>query len=327
MSEFPARRFRRRRSSTAMRNLLRETRLHPHDFVLPLFVNDWIDEPAPIAGLAGVSNYPESAVGAVVREARDHGIHAVLLFGVTDSKDPGGGDTLRDDGLMARMIRAAKVAVPGMVVISDNCFCGYTDHGHCGVLRDGDVDNDATLENLGAQAVVAARAGADLVAPSAMMDGQVSTIRHALDESGHRQVGIMSYSTKFASSFYGPFRDAVGSVFKGDRLTYQMDGANPREAADESVTDEDEGADILMVKPAMPYLDVIREIREATLLPIAAYQVSGEYAMIKSAASAGALDEKAAVLESLTSIKRAGADLIITYFAREAAKWLDSDPG
>jgi porphobilinogen synthase len=305
-----------------MRNLLRETRLHPHDFILPIFVNDGIQQATPIPSMPGVFNYPESRVGEVVRNVWDHGVQAVLLFGVTAKKDPVGGDTLREDGLMARMIREAKSAAPELLVISDNCFCEYTDHGHCGVLRDGDVDNDATLENLGRQAVIAAKAGADLVSPSAMMDGQVAAMREELDDEGFPDVGIMSYSTKFASAFYGPFRDAVDSTFKGSRNTYQMDAANRREALDESLTDEEEGADILMVKPAMPYLDVIREIREATELPIAAYQVSGEYAMIKSAASSGALDEKAVALESLTSIKRAGADIVITYFALEAAEWI-----
>ena len=305
-----------------MRNLLRETRLHPHDFILPIFVNDGIQQATPIPSMPGVFNYPESRVGEVVRNVWDHGVQAVLLFGVTAKKDPVGGDTLGEDGLMARMIREAKSAVPELLVISDNCFCEYTDHGHCGVLRDGDVDNDATLENLGRQAVIAAKAGADLVAPSAMMDGQVAAMREELDDEGFPDVGIMSYSTKFASAFYGPFRDAVDSTFKGSRNTYQMDAANRREALDESLTDEEEGADILMVKPAMPYLDVIREIREATELPIAGYQVSGEYAMIKSAALSGALDEKAVALESLTSIKRAGADIVITYFALEAAEWI-----
>ncbi len=305
-----------------MRNLLRETRLHPHDFILPIFVNDGIQQATPIPSMPGVFNYPESRVGEVVRNVWDHGVQAVLLFGVTAKKDPVGGDTLGEDGLMARMIREAKSAAPELLVISDNCFCEYTDHGHCGVLRDGDVDNDATLENLGRQAVIAAKAGADLVAPSAMMDGQVAAMREELDDEGFPDVGIMSYSTKFASAFYGPFRDAVDSTFKGSRNTYQMDAANRREALDESLTDEEEGADILMVKPAMPYLDVIREIREATELPIAGYQVSGEYAMIKSAALSGALDEKAVALESLTSIKRAGADIVITYFALEAAEWI-----
>jgi len=314
-------RYRRMRRTEALRDLLRETRLHPHDLVLPLFINDTIDAPLEISSMPGVFNFPESAIAEQVQIAWEAGIRAVILFGVTNHKDDEGSDSLRDEGLMARMIRAAKEAAPEMVVISDNCFCEYTSHGHCGVLRDGDVDNDATLANLQLQVRVAARAGADLVAPSGMMDGMVLAIREALDEGAHEDVGIMSYSTKFASSFYGPFRDAVDSNFKGNRLSYQLDCCNGREAIAESIQDEAEGADILMVKPGMPYLDVLAQIRQTCTLPLAVYQVSGEYGMIKHAALAGALDEKQVVIESLNGFKRAGADLILSYYAVQAAGW------
>jgi len=246
----------------------------------------------------------------------------VILFGVTEHKDATGSDSLKSDGLMARMLQTARAAVPGMVVIADNCFCEYTDHGHCGVLQHGDagcgvdnsgvVDNDATLANLQQQAVVAAEAGADLVAPSGMMDGMVEAMREALDDSGHTQVGIMAYAAKFASSFYGPC----------NRRTYQMDCANGREAIAEALQDEAEGADILMVKPGLAYLDILARLRDETDKPLAVYQVSGEYSMIKHAAAAGAIDEKAIVLETLTAFKRAGSDLILTYYANEAAHWL-----
>ena len=243
-----------------------------------------------------------------------------MMFGVSHHKDDVGGDSLSHDGLLARMIKRAKDAAPELVIISDNCFCDYTTHGHCGVVDHGHVHNDLTLENLAVQAVVAARAGADMVAPSAMMDGQIAAMRAALDEAGFTHTPIMSYSSKMASGFYGPFREALAVELKGDRKAYQMDPANGREAIRESMLDEAEGADILMVKPGLAYLDVLAAIRARTMLPIAMYQVSGEYAMIKFAASAGAIDEARIVRETLTSMKRAGADLILTYFARDLAR-------
>ncbi len=253
------------------------------------------------------------------------GLKAVILFGVSQRKDSCGSDTWNDEGLMARCIRIAKAATPDMLVISDNCFCEYTDHGHCGVVDDNDVDNDRTLENLQAQVVTAARAGVDMIAPSGMMDGMIAAIREALDEDGFSHIPIMSYSTKFASAFYGPFRDAVDSNFKGTRSTYQMDPANGREALAESLQDEGEGADILMVKPGMAYLDVIREIRDSSNQPLAVYHVSGEYAMIKAAAQAGVIDEKAIVMESMIAFKRAGCDLILTYYAEDIIGWLNEE--
>jgi porphobilinogen synthase len=315
-------RFRRLRRTPALRDLVRETQLTVNDLVYPIFVNDGITARVPVSSMPGVDNLPESELAAEVQRAWDAGIKAVILFGVTDQKDAIGEDSLRDDGLMARMIRTAKSAAPDIVVISDNCFCEYTDHGHCGVICDGAVDNDATLENLALQAVVAARAGADMVAPSGMMDGMVAAMRSRLDAEGFSEVSIMAYSSKFASAFYGPFRDAVDSKFKGNRHGYQLDSGNAREAIAESLLDEQEGADILMVKPGIAYLDILARLKQQVSRPLAVYQVSGEYAMIKHAAAAGALDEKAIILETLTSFKRAGADLILTYFAVDVAGWL-----
>lgn len=315
-------RFRRMRRNPAIRDLVRENHVHSDDLVYPIFVNTDLEKPQEIGSMPGVFNYPESALADEVKRAEAAGIKAVILFGVTRKKDAVGSDSLDEKGLMARMIRSAREAAPDMVIISDNCFCEYTDHGHCGVIENQEVHNDHTVENLCTQAVVAARAGVDFVAPSGMMDGMVIAMREALDEEGFSEVGIIAYSTKFASAFYGPFRDAVDSKFKGTREGYQLDPGNRREAIEESLQDEDEGADMLMVKPGMPYLDLLRDIREASNRPLAVYQVSGEYAMIKHAALAGALDEKAVVLESLLSFKRAGADLIFTYYAIQAAEWL-----
>lgn len=319
-------RFRRLRRSAALRDLVRESRLHADDFILPLFVEEGIDAAVPVPSMPGVVRHPEQGLGDAVRAAWQGGVKAVMLFGVSRHKDAEGSDSWDSDGLMARCIAAAKAAVPAMVVISDNCFCEYTEHGHCGVVVDGDVANDLTLANLGRQAVVAARAGADMIAPSGMMDGMVAAIREALDQASFHHLPIMSYSTKFASAFYGPFRDAVDSNFKGDRLTYQMDIANGREALAESLRDQAEGADILMVKPGLAFLDVLLSIRQQSSRPLAVYQVSGEYAMIKAACEKGWLDEERVVLESLIAIKRAGADGILTYFAADAARWL-SDGG
>lgn len=315
-------RFRRLRRTSALRDMVRETRLTPSDFILPIFVEEGIDEPVTIASMPGVVRYPEAQLAEKVQSAWQKGIRAVLLFGVSQHKDEVGADTWNDEGLMARMIRTAKEAQPEMCVISDNCFCEYTSHGHCGVVHDGDVDNDLTLANLQMQVVVAAKAGVDVIAPSGMQDGMIVAIRNALDTAGYGHIPVMSYSTKFASAFYGPFRDAVDSNFKGTRASYQMDPANRREALAESLQDEDEGADFLMVKPGLAYLDVLADIRAHTQRPLAVYQVSGEYAMIKASAAAGVIDERAVVLESLLAFKRAGADLIITYYAEDACRWL-----
>jgi len=315
-------RFRRLRRTTALRELVRETHLHMTDFILPIFVEEGITEPVAIKTMPDVFRYPESQLAAVVARAWDKGIRTVLLFGVSTHKDEMGSDTWAQDGLLARMIRTAKNAQPEMLVISDNCFCEYTTHGHCGVTHKKDVDNDATLINLQRQVVVSAQTGVDMIAPSGMMDGMISAIRQALDEAGFTHIPVMSYSTKFASAFYGPFRDAVDSTFKGTRNTYQMDFANAREALAESMQDEAEGADILMVKPGTAYLDILAHIRANSSRPLAVYHVSGEYAMIKAGAAAGVIDEKAIVLETMTAFKRAGADLIITYYAEKLADWL-----
>jgi porphobilinogen synthase len=315
-------RFRRLRRSDSLRRLVRETRLHVDDFILPLFVEEGIDAPVPIDSMPGVVRHTEQGLPEAVQRAWAAGIKAVILFGVSHHKDGQGADTWSPRGLMARIIAIAKAAQPEMVVISDNCFCEYTDNGHCGVVVEGDVDNDATLVNLARQAVVAAEAGVDMIAPSGMMDGTVGALREALDGAGYPHLPIMSYSSKFASAFYGPFRDAVDSSFKGTRDSYQMDIANGREALAESLRDEQEGADILMVKPGIAFLDVLHDLRRHSSRPLAVYQVSGEYAMIKAAAAAGVIDERAIVLESLGAFKRAGADLIITYFAEQAAGWL-----
>jgi len=321
-SVHPDFRFRRLRRTTALRDMVRETRLNAADFILPIFVEEGISDPVEIASMPGVVRYPERQLGEKVKSAWRKGIKAVLLFGVSRHKDDVGADTWDEQGLMARMIRTAKEAVPQMCVISDNCFCEYTRHGHCGVLRAGDVDNDRTLANLQKQVVVAAGAGVDIIAPSGMQDGMISAIRTALDEAGFGYIPVMSYSTKFASAFYGPFRDAVDSNFKGTRESYQMDPANGREALAESLRDEQEGADFLMVKPGLAYLDVLADIRAHTRRPLAVYQVSGEFAMIKASAAAGVIDERAVAMESLLAFKRAGADLIITYYAEQAADWL-----
>jgi porphobilinogen synthase len=317
--EKPKFRFRRLRQSNGLRALMGETRVHAEDLILPIFVEEGIDTQVAIASMPGVVRYPESGLAEAVVDAWNSGVRAVLLFGVSHNKDACGSDSWDDDGLMARIIRSAKLAQPEMVVISDNCFCEYTDHGHCGVVENDDVANDQTLENLIKQALVAANAGADMIAPSGMMDGMIAALRAGLDEAGFSLTPIMSYSTKFASAFYGPFRDAVDSTFKGSRDTYQMSVANGREAVAESVQDEAEGADILMVKPATAFLDIIYRIRQNTTKPLAVYHVSGEYAMIKAAAAAGVIDEDAVVEETMIGFKRAGADLIITYYAKELA--------
>lgn len=325
MTTTPGFRFRRLRKSDTLRRLLRETQLTVDDLVLPVFVEEGIEQSVAIASMPGVFRHPESQLAALVQRAWAKGVKAVILFGVSRAKDCDGSDTWNEQGLMARIIRIAKAAQPEMLVISDNCFCEYTEHGHCGVVVDDDVDNDLTLANLQQQVVVAARAGVDMIAPSGMMDGMIAAIREALDEAGFAHIPVMSYSTKFASAFYGPFRDAVDSSFKGDRNAYQMQPANAREAVAESIQDEIEGADILMVKPGIAYLDVLARIRDACERPLAVYHVSGEYAMIKAGAAAGVIDERAVVLESMLAFKRAGADLILTYYALDIADWLAAD--
>jgi porphobilinogen synthase len=319
----PGFRFRRMRRTEALRQLVQETHLRPEDFILPLFVEEDVTEAVPVTSMPGVLRYPETELAAQVKRAWQAGVRAVLLFGVSTHKDACGTDSWQANGLMARMIRTAKEAAPEMLIISDNCFCEYTDHGHCGVVVADDVDNDKTLRNLQKQVVACAKAGVDMIAPSGMMDGMIGAIREALDEAGFCHIPVMSYSTKFASAFYGPFRDAVDSNFKGTRASYQMNPANSREALAESLMDEAEGADLLMVKPGLAYLDVLSAIRQHTQLPLAVYQVSGEYAMIKAAAAAGVIDERAVVMESLLAFKRAGADLIISYYALDAIQWLN----
>src|SRR4051794_23412762 len=313
MSAFPRTRLRRLRRTGALRDLVRETTLSPSDFVLPVFVEEGLDGSSPIASMPGVERH--GITSAVDEAGRAHalGIPAVILFGIPAEKDADGTGAWDDEGAVQLATRAIKAAHPDLLVLTDVCLCEYTDHGHCGRLRaDGSVDNDASLDLLARTAVSHARAGADAVAPSDMMDGRVGSIRTALDDEGFSDTPIIAYSAKFASAFYGPFREAAESAPAfGDRRAYQMDPANAREAVREALLDVEEGADAVMVKPALPYLDVIRRVRDATDLPVAAYNVSGEYAMVRDAAAAGHLDERATVLETLTGIRRAGADIII----------------
>ncbi|ACK46929.1 Porphobilinogen synthase [Shewanella baltica OS223] len=318
----PLRRLRRLRSSEAMRDLLRETHISLSDLIHPLFIEEHITHAVPISTLPGISRLPESALADEVRELYALGIRYVMPFGISHTKDDKGSDAWDDNGLLARMVRTIKAAVPEMMVIPDICFCEYTDHGHCGVVHNNEVCNDLTVENLVKQSVTAAKAGADMLAPSAMMDGQVKAIRQGLDATGFEHVAILAHSAKFASSFYGPFRAAVDCELSGNRKGYQLDYANGRQALLEASLDEAEGADILMVKPGTPYLDVLSRLRQETHLPLAAYQVGGEYAGIKFAALAGALDERAVVTETFVGLKRAGADLIVSYYTKQYAQWL-----
>jgi porphobilinogen synthase len=321
---FPQTRMRRLRATASLRGLVRETALSPERFVLPLFVSETAHGREPIAAMPGVERLPIAAAVEEAREAAAAGIAAVMLFGVPAEKDDRGSGAWEDDGIVQLATAAIKRALPELLVITDVCLCEYTDHGHCGVLReDGAVDNDASVELLARTAVSQARAGADIVAPSDMMDGRVSEIRSELDGEGLSDTPILAYSAKFASAFYGPFRDAAGSTPSfGDRRAYQMDPANGEEAVREALLDVQEGADMVMVKPALAYGDVIASVKRATRLPVAAYNVSGEYAMVKAAAAAGHLDERTTVLEILTSLRRAGADTIVTYHAKDAAAWL-----
>jgi porphobilinogen synthase len=321
---FPQTRLRRLRANRALRGLVRETHLAPEDFVYPMFIAHGIDRREPIEAMPGIDRLSIANGVAEATEAAELGIPAVLLFGIPAGKDEEGSGAWDDEGVVQLATRAIKEALPGLLVITDLCLCEYTSHGHCGVVKtDGTVDNDATLELLARTAVSQAKAGADIIAPSDMMDGRVGTIRQALDEEGLSATPILAYSAKFASAFYGPFREAADSTPSfGDRRSYQMDPANGAEAVREAKLDVEEGADIVMVKPALPYLDVIRRVKDETAMPVAAYNVSGEYAMVKAAAAAGYLDERHAVLESLTSIRRAGADIVITYHAKDASRWL-----
>jgi porphobilinogen synthase len=321
---FPQTRLRRLRANHALRGLVRETRLTPAEFIYPMFVAHGVDRREPIPAMPGIDHLSIAHAVQEAGEAYARGIPAVLLFGLPAAKDELGSGAYDDEGIVQLATRAIKDAHPELLVITDLCLCEYTSHGHCGVVRDdGTVDNDQTLELLNRAAVSQAQAGADIVAPSDMMDGRVSTIRRALDDDGFIDTPIMAYSAKFASAFYGPFREAADSAPAfGDRRGYQMDPANGSEALREARLDVEEGADILIVKPALPYLDVLRTIKDDTALPVAAYNVSGEYSMLKAAAQNGWLDEQSAVLEALTSIRRAGADMIITYHAKEAAEWL-----
>ncbi len=318
---FPQTRMRRLRASASLRGLVRETDLRAGQLVLPMFV---ADEREPIATMPGVERLTLAAAVAEAQEAAALGLAAVMLFGIPTEKDEEGSGAWDEEGVVQSATRAIKQAVPDLLVATDVCLCEYTAHGHCGVLRtDGAVDNDASLELLARTAVSHARAGADLVAPSDMMDGRVGAIREELDAEGFADTPILAYSAKFASAFYGPFREAADSTpAQGDRRGYQMDPANGREAVREALLDGQEGADMVMVKPALAYGDLISAVKQATQLPVAAYNVSGEYAMVKAGAAAGYIDERAAVLEILTSLRRAGADTIISYHAKDAARWL-----
>jgi porphobilinogen synthase len=323
MSMFPTVRLRRTRQNEKMRGLIRETHLNVDQLIYPVFIAEGIDSPHEIPSMPGIVQWPLKQIGREVERVAELGIPAVLLFGIPNEKDELGSQAYASEGIIQQSIRAIKKVSPETLVITDVCLCEYTSHGHCGVIRNGDVQNDESLELLARMALSHAEAGADIVAPSDMMDGRVGAIRHALDEHGFKGTPIMAYSAKFASGFYGPFREAAGSAPQfGDRRSYQMDPANGREALREVALDIEEGADIVMVKPALSYLDVIRQVRDRFDLPVAAYNVSGEYSMIKAAAQNGWIDEQRIVLEVLTAIRRAGADMIITYFAPEVAEWL-----
>ena len=303
--------------------MVRETTLRPADLIQPLFVRAGEGPGEPVESMPGVERLSISGLVEEAGAVHAAGVPAVILFGIPAAKDEAGSGAYDDEGIVQMAIRALKEAHPELVVIADTCLCEYTSHGHCGVLRDGNVDNDASLELIARTALSQAQAGADAVAPSDMMDGRVAAIRTALDGEGLSATPILSYAVKYASAFYGPFREAAGSTpSEGDRRGYQMDPANGREAMREALADLEEGADMLMVKPAVPYLDVLARLRDRTDAPLAAYHVSGEFSMLKAAGANGWIDERAAALESLTAIKRAGADLIVTYYAKEAAEWL-----
>lgn len=323
MSLFPTVRMRRTRQNEKLRGLVRETHLGVDQLIYPLFIAEGITQPREIASMPGIMQWPLEHLGREAERIANLGIPAVLLFGIPIDKDETGSEAYNSQGIIQQAIRQFKASVPDLLVITDVCLCEYTSHGHCGLIRNGSVQNDESLELLSRMALSHVEAGADIVAPSDMMDGRVGAMRRSLDERGFNQAPIMAYSAKFASGFYGPFREAAGSTPQfGDRRAYQMDPANAREALREVELDIAEGADIVMVKPAMAYMDVIRQVRDHCDLPLAAYNVSGEYSMIKAAAQNGWIDERRIVMEVLTGIRRAGADMIITYFAPEVAEWL-----
>lgn len=318
-------RTRRLRNSESLRNLVRETKLHVEDFIYPLFIEEGENIETEIVSMPGIKRFSLDKISKELDEIVSLNIQAVILFGIPTHKDAEGTETWNDKGILQEAIRFIKKNYPSLTVITDVCFCEYTDHGHCGIIVDGDVENDSTLSNIQKQVVSHVKAGADMVAPSGMIDGSIEAIRSALDKEGYYNTPIMAYSAKFASAFYGPFRDAADSTPAfGDRRTYQMDPANRNEALLEATYDDMEGADILMVKPALSYLDIIRDLKNNFDKPIAAYNVSGEYAMVKAAAANGWIDEERIMMESLTSMKRAGASLIITYWAKAAAKVLNN---
>jgi len=320
---FPATRLRRLRRTPALRGLVRENAVTAADLIQPLFVTTGTGTREPIAGMPGINRHSIASLVEQTGELAAAGVPAVLLFGVTSEKDEAGSGAFDDEGVVQMAVRALKESHPEMVVITDVCLCGYTSHGQCGFVRDGEVDNDVTVELLSKTAISHAEAGADIVAPSDMMDGRVGSIRYQLDEEGHPDTAILSYAAKYRSALYGPFREAADSApASGDRSGYQLDPANGDEAVREAVLDVEEGADAVMVKPAGSYLDIVWRIKQETRVPVAAYQVSGEYSMLKAAAAEGRIDERQAVLESLVSMRRAGADFIVTYYAREAAAWL-----
>lgn len=323
MTKFPYLRLRRKRISENIRNIFRETKVLPEDLVYPLFVVPGKNKKEEITSMPGQYRYSIDLLVEEVQKIKEEGIKTIILFGIPEKKDELGSDAYSDEGIIQRAVREIRKYEKDIIIITDLCMCEYTSHGHCGILKNGEVDNDLTLEYLGKIAVSQAKAGADIVAPSGMMDGQVKAIRKALDENGFKNTLILSYSVKYASSFYAPFREAAESAPKfGNRKSYQMDPGNAREAILEAKLDFEEGADILMVKPALPYLDIIYRIKEEFNLPVAAYNVSGEYSLVKAASLNGWIDEKEVVLEILTSIKRAGADLILTYHARDFLKWM-----
>ena len=324
--DFPVVRPRRLRTTAAMRRMVAENRLHPAELILPVFVREGIDEPVEISSMPGVVQHTRDTLRKAAAEAVAAGVGGIMIFGVPEVKDAVGSQATDPDGILQVALRDVRAEVgDDLVVMSDLCLDEYTDHGHCGVLDEqGRVDNDATLERYAEMACVQAEAGAHVLDPSGMMDGQVGFVRRALDEAGHQDVSLLAYTAKYASAFYGPFREAVNSSLAGDRNTYQQDPANAREAMRELALDLAEGADMVMVKPALPYLDVLRRVADAVDVPVAAYQISGEYAMVEAAAQRGWIERDRAVMETLTGIKRAGADMILTYWATEVARRLSS---
>ncbi|PIC83841.1 porphobilinogen synthase [Sporosarcina sp. P1] len=324
MNPIEFKRHRRLRTHPTVRAMVRETEIKAADFIYPIFVTEGENMRNPIASMPGVDQFSIDLLLKETDEVVELGISSIILFGIPSEKDATGSEAYDDEGIIQRATRAVKERHPELVVVADTCLCEYTDHGHCGVIHDQDVDNDASLVLLAKTAVSQAKAGADIIAPSNMMDGFVAVIRQALDDAGFQNIPIMSYAVKYASAYYGPFREAAQSTPQfGDRKTYQMDPANRMEAMRETESDILEGADFLIVKPALSYLDIIRDVKNHVLLPVVAYNVSGEYAMVKAAALNGWVDEKKIVLETLTSMKRAGADIIMTYHAKDAARWLE----